>query len=113
FYLDEASLHDTTKNVRGGNPVLFPSPGKLDGDCWTYVGPARKSVTFAMKQHGFARNLPWEIASRATLGRAAATLRLRSSDETKAQFPWDFVAEYTYALAGGTLRVDLAITNAG
>ena len=28
FYLDEATLADVTKNVRGGNPVLFPQPGK-------------------------------------------------------------------------------------
>ena len=32
LYLDEATLRDRTQNVRGGVPVLFPSPGKLAGE---------------------------------------------------------------------------------
>ena len=54
FFLDESTLRDPTKNVRGGNPVLFPSPGKLEGDCWKHG---------TLKQHGFARNVAWEVAS--------------------------------------------------
>ena len=104
FFLDESTLRDPTKNVRGGNPVLFPSPGKLEND--TY---ARGS----MKQHGFARNLPWEVASTQADGDARATLRLRSSDETRAMFPWDFVAEYTYILKGMTLRIEQRFTSSG
>ncbi|MGH7327834.1 MAG: galactose mutarotase, partial [Polyangiaceae bacterium] len=38
FYLDESTLRDATKNVRGGNPVLFPSPGKLEGDGYAWRG---------------------------------------------------------------------------
>ncbi len=104
FFLDESTLRDPTKNVRGGNPVLFPSPGKLEND--TY---ARGS----MKQHGFARNFPWEVASTSTDGDARAVLRLRSSDETRAMFPWDFSAEYTYILKGMTLRIEQRFTNTG
>jgi len=29
--LDEATLRDEAKNVRGGIPILFPAPGKLQG----------------------------------------------------------------------------------
>ena len=47
LYLDPATLADPTKNVRGGIPVLFPIAGKPDPGS-------------ALKQHGFARNLPWE-----------------------------------------------------
>ena len=46
FFLDEASLVDETKNVRGGNPVLFPSPGPLAGDRFTSGGRSG-----SMKQH--------------------------------------------------------------
>ena len=104
FFLDESTLRDPAKNVRGGNPVLFPSPGKLEKDLY-----ARGS----MKQHGFARNLPWEVASTHTDGDARATLRLASSDETRAMFPWDFVAEYTYILKGSLLRIEQRFANAG
>src|SRR5689334_7203482 len=58
FFLDESTLRDTTKNVRGGNPVLFPSPGKLAGDAW-----ARDGQRGELKQHGFARNLAWKVAA--------------------------------------------------
>ena len=59
FYLDEASLRDPTKNVRGGNPVLFPQPGKLEGDVFE-----RDGKRGSMKQHGFARNLAWTVVRR-------------------------------------------------
>lgn len=105
FYLDEDTLRDPTKNVRGGNPVLFPSPGPLPGDRFTRAGRAG-----SMKQHGFARQLPWSVVS---THEREATLRLASDDATRAQFPWDFVVELRYALAGSTLTVDARIENPG
>jgi galactose mutarotase-like enzyme len=102
FFLDESTLRDPTKNVRGGNPVLFPSPGKLASDTWKHG---------TLKQHGFARNVAWEIAGVGTEGAATATLRLAASDATREAFPRDFVAEYTYALSGTTLRIEQRFTN--
>ncbi len=102
FFLDESTLRDMTKNVRGGNPVLFPSPGKLAGDTWKHG---------TLKQHGFARNVPWEVVSTGTDGAATATLRLASNDATRASYPWDFVADYTYAVSGRVLRIEQRFTN--
>ncbi len=108
FYLDETTLHDETKNVRGGNPVLFPQPGKLDGDLYERDG--RRG---SMKQHGFARNLAWKVTRRGTDGAASAVLHLTSSPVTKASFPWDFNAEYTYILRGQVLRIEQRFENTG
>jgi len=105
FYLDEDTLRDPTKNVRGGNPVLFPSPGPLPGDRF-----ARAGRSGSMKQHGFARQLPWEVVSS---HEREATLRLASDDVTRAQFPWDFVLELRYALAGARLTIDARVENPG
>lgn len=91
LYLDEGTLLDRTKNVRGGNPILFPSPGKLEG------GPYR------MDQHGFARTSPWNVLDRTT---DRVTLELRSSEATRALYPWDFVATYTTILSEGVLRIE-------
>ncbi len=102
FFLDESTLRDLDKSVRGGNPVLFPSPGKLEGDKWKHG---------TLKQHGFARNLPWEVGATRTDDAAAVTLRLVANDATRAVFPWDFVAEYTYILCGGALRIEQKLTN--
>jgi galactose mutarotase-like enzyme len=103
LFLDEQTLRDPTKNVRGGVPVLFPSPGKLAGDAWSYAGRHG-----AMKQHGFARNLPWQVARS---GPNAATLTLAANDETRAQFPWDFTVEQTFAVRGTALRLEQRVTN--
>jgi len=101
FYLDEATLLDTTKNVRGGNPVLFPSPGRLENDAFTRDGQTGK-----MSQHGFARTSAWDVVAKAD---NEVTLRLVSNEKTRAVFPWDFVATYRYALSGTTLRIEQRI----
>ncbi|MEO7111516.1 MAG: galactose mutarotase [Polyangiaceae bacterium] len=109
FYLDEETLHDPAKNVRGGNPVLFPSPGKLEGDAYVW-----KDQHGTLKQHGFARNSVWEVLRTSMKeGGASATLRLVSSEQTRRDFPWNFSAEYTYLLTSDSLRIDMSFTNTG
>jgi len=110
FYLDEGTLHDTTKNVRGGNPVLFPQPGKLEDDRYEWGG-----VIYPLKQHGFARNEPWKVTRTSTRDRAEATLTLVSNERTRAVYPWDFHADYTYWVEGNRFGVDMRIacTSAG
>jgi len=108
FFLDEATLRDPTKNVRGGCPVLFPSPGKLPGDTYERDG---KHGTLA--QHGFARSMPWRLVETATDGDARATLELVSDERTRAAYPWDFCARYTYVLRGPRLRIEQRFTNTG
>lgn len=103
LYMDEETLRDPTKNVRGGVPVLFPTPGKLVDDKWSYAGHSG-----SMKQHGFARNQAWRVGEQ---GAANAVLALESSSETRAQFPWDFAFDMSFTVAGKTLRLDQKITN--
>ena len=105
LYLDDATLLDPTKNVRGGSPVLFPSPGPLAGDRFEWHG--KKG---AMKQHGVARNMLWKAVETTT---HAVTLRAEADAATLAQFPFRFVLAYRYALAGARLRIDQRIENAG
>jgi galactose mutarotase-like enzyme len=99
LFMDEETLRDPTKNVRGGVPVLFPSPGKLENDTWS-----RDGKSGAMKQHGFARNLAWQP-------KGDDTLVLESNDVTRAQFPWDFAVEMSFSVKRTTLRIDHRITN--
>lgn len=103
FYLDDATFRDETKNVRGGNPVLFPSPGPLASERFTWGGRSG-----SMKQHGFARTRAWSVVAE---GDRALTLELRSDDETRAQFPWDFVVRMHHRLSGARLRITQEIEN--
>ncbi|APR87519.1 hypothetical protein A7982_12868 [Minicystis rosea] len=108
LYLDRKTFEDESANVRGGVPVLFPSPGKLAGDAWSH-GEAHG----AMKQHGFARNLPWTIDATGTDDGAWARLVLAANDVTRAQYPWDFHAQFTYRLRGAAVAIEMRIENAG
>ena len=104
LFLDESTLADATKNVRGGIPVLFPSPGPLDGGRFSYGGKSG-----AMKQHGFARDRAWTVGASDA---RAVTLELRDDETTHAAFPWRFALAYRYALDGVRLRIEQRITNA-
>lgn len=108
LYMDEATLRDPTKNVRGGIPLLFPSPGRLSGDRFERAGHSGQ-----MKQHGFARDLPWQARSRADASSAVASLVLESSDATRAMFPWSFRLTLDVTLRATMLRLDLAVENTG
>jgi galactose mutarotase-like enzyme len=108
LYLDEATLRDPAKNVRGGIPVLFPSPGRLTGD--RFVRGGRSG---AMKQHGFARDLAWETRSVGVTDAPRATLVLRSNDATRAAYPYDFLVAITFSLLGASLRLDVDVENPG
>lgn len=108
LYLDRATFEDPKANVRGGVPVLFPSPGKLANDAFAW-----HDARGAMKQHGFARNLPWEVAATGTDDGAWARLALRSDDATRAQFPFDFEVDYTYRLRGSALAIEMRFENTG
>jgi galactose mutarotase-like enzyme len=103
LFLDEASLVDETKNVRGGIPVLFPSPGPLASDRFTWQGRSG-----SMKQHGFARQRAWSVKSKST---KEIILELVSNDATRAMYPWDFVASIRYALRGAKLTIATTIAN--
>lgn len=105
LFLDGSTLMDASKNIRGGVPVLFPSPGALTGERFRY-GAASGS----MKQHGFARQRPWSVSARAERD---VTLELLSDDVTRAQYPWDFTLTFGYSLRGARLRIAQRIENRG
>jgi galactose mutarotase-like enzyme len=108
LYLDEATLHDSEKNVRGGIPILFPAPGKLDNDRWRWAGRHG-----AMKQHGFARTSSWSVLESSESQSAEITLRLGSNEQTRAQYAWDFQIDIRFSLEGRKLRILTKVRNIG
>jgi galactose mutarotase-like enzyme len=106
LYLDAATLEDPAKNVRGGIPVLFPTPGKLDGDRWQ-----RGEQSGTMKQHGFARNFAWAVEERLDGEAPSVTLGLGANERTRASYPWEFHTTLAFALEAGRLRITTTIRN--
>jgi galactose mutarotase-like enzyme len=107
LYLDEATLADPTKNVRGGIPVLFPFAGKLPNDSYEAHGR-----TWTLTQHGFARRLPWRLVERGSDSTHAwLECLLESNEETLAVFPWKFALALRFKLSGAQLTLDTRIEN--
>lgn len=106
FYLDAERFANPELTVRGGIPILFPICGNLPDNTYRYKGVPR-----TLKQHGFARDLPWAAADRVTEGKAALTLVLDSNDRTKAVYPFDFRLAFTYQIKGNALEIFQRYTN--
>ncbi len=103
LYLDEATVADPAKNVRGGIPVLFPIAGPLPGDTYSVEGRS-----YSLPQHGFARKLPWQVRQAEA---ARLVVALSSSEETLRHFPWRFEAQLRFSLVGTRLTLEFEVEN--
>lgn len=106
FYLDTERFTHPDLSVRGGNPILFPICGNLPDNIYTHNGQR-----YTLKQHGFARELPWEATEQKTEDKASLTVVLNSNEQTKAVYPFDFQLAFTYELQGNTLEVHQVYKN--
>lgn len=106
FYLDTERFANPDLSVRGGNPILFPICGNLPDNTYTYNGKQ-----YTLKQHGFARDLPWEVTEQVTQDKLSLTLVLNSNEQTKAVYPFDFQVIFAYELQGNTLEIRQQVTN--
>jgi galactose mutarotase-like enzyme len=106
LYLDPATLADPSKKVRGGIPILFPTAGRLTDD--RYRARGRE---WSLNQHGFARELAWQVEQSPGPNPPRIVLGLTSDNATLAMFPWRFRLTVAYALSGATLSIDFACEN--
>jgi len=97
LYLDAERFANPDLSVRGGIPILFPICGNLPDNTYTHhkknIGekeePAAEGTTYdetynqqkyTLKQHGFARDLPWEVTEQVTQDFVSLTLVLESNE---------------------------------
>jgi galactose mutarotase-like enzyme len=107
FYLDHERFTDPQLSVRGGIPVLFPICGNLPDDTYSVGGQQ-----YQLKQHGFARDLPWQlVAQEASEQSASLTVALVSTPATLAVYPFDFRVELEYVLTANQLEIRQRVTN--
>lgn len=82
---------DGSKPISGGIPHCFPQ-----------FGPG------AIQQHGFARNLDWDIVEESA---EKVVFALSESEYTLAMWPYKFSAQYTVTLKPDRLATELTVTN--
>lgn len=86
-------------------PILFPIVGRLKDNTYRI-----KDRTYFMTQHGFARDLPFELISS---GDDYFSFGLTSNEETLAKYPFEFELVVSYKLEGTSLQVTYGVRNAG
>lgn len=106
LYLDAERFADPTLTVRGGIPILFPICGNLPDNQYHWQGQ-----TYQLKQHGFARDLPWTVVDQSTQDQASLILELVSTEQTRRLYPFDFQLIFTYRLIGDRLTLHQRYTN--
>ena len=84
-------------------PVLFPIVGKLKDDAFFFG-----EKTFHLSQHGFARDMEFELASKEN---NSCVFSLSSNSETKKKFPFDFNLEIKYRLHDNNLTTHYTVKN--
>lgn len=87
----------------GRAPLLFPIVGKVPNDRIRVDG-----VEYPMRQHGIARTAQFEVLENTP---TLARLVLRSSEATRAQYPFEFELEARYRLEGSSLSLDVIAAN--
>ncbi|HEY9909922.1 MAG TPA: aldose epimerase, partial [Thermosynechococcaceae cyanobacterium] len=96
---------DPSLSVRGGNPILFPICGNLPDNTYTY-----QNQQYTLKQHGFARELPWRVTAQDP-DAGSLSLTLESSEQTRSGYPFEFLLTFTYTLQGNRLSAHQTVTN--
>ncbi len=100
LYLNPETFYGREANVRGGIPILFPISGQL-GKGQYRLG----EKTYFMKNHGFARNLPWEVVRLEITDSASISISLKSNDETIESYPFELELLFKYQLVGTKLTI--------
>ena len=84
-------------------PLLFPVCGGLKDDKYTLNGKE-----YTLKKHGFAKEKVFAVEESTD---NSAVFLLRSDENTKKAFPFDFELRVIYTLECKTLRIDYSVKN--
>lgn len=84
-------------------PILFPIVGVLkDGKADSAEG------TVSLARHGLARLNQFEVVEQSP---SSVTLQLKSTEETRKSYPYDFELKLIFSVAGDTLTQTYEVTN--
>ncbi|MDE7030873.1 MAG: aldose 1-epimerase family protein [Lachnospiraceae bacterium] len=87
------------------SPVLFPLVGSLNEGIYRYGGKE-----YPMSQHGFARDMEFALLRQTE---DELVFELKSSEETRAKYPFDFALELGYRIEESQVFVSWKVTNCG
>lgn len=100
-YLWQANPHFWPRHA----PLLFPVVGKLKDDQYVW-----KDRIYRMKQHGFARDKTFKLIQSLP---DRLVFQLKSDDQTRQQYPFEFELEVEFRLKGKQLWQLFRVKNSG
>ena len=100
---NEVLWNGNPKYWKRHSPVLFPNVGRTWQNTVLING-----VKYPTSMHGFARDTVFTCIKSAT---DSVTYMMRSSEETKEVYPFDFELHITYYLRGKELEVEWEVKN--
>lgn len=86
------------------SPVLFPIVGRLKDNTYHYKGKS-----YELPQHGFARDMEFAVLEQKD--ETQATFRLEHNPDTLERYPFAFMLDIRYTLAGTCLSVQYIVHN--
>ncbi len=98
----EQLWQNQTGGWSGHAPILFP----FCGNCQLWV----EGRHYPMNRHGFARISQFELVKKTA---DSLTFVLKSNDDTKKLYPFDFELIATYSICKDTLTIGYAVKNCG
>lgn len=107
LYMDDEMGVDSPI-IRGGMPILFPVCGRLNYGKYILHGEER-----TMPQHGFIRDLSWQMDGDLvqTFEESSVHLTISDSDQSRKFYPFSFRVFLTYTLREHSLEITTNIKN--
>lgn len=90
---------------QGTAPTLFPFCGGLKDNKFTYRGQE-----YFCEKHGFAKSSEFAVIKS---DKKHAVLELKSNEETKQKYPFDFIFRVAFILSGRSIMVKYTVKNTG
>ena len=87
----------------GHSPILFPTVGALKDKKAEING-----VVYEMKKHGFTRKCEFELVGKTE---NSISFSLKSNEETKKSYPFDFELIASYTISDGSLKIEYKVIN--
>jgi aldose 1-epimerase len=116
FWADEGFEAGDKRPSSGGNPLLFPFPGRIGGANYTYEGREyylEPSDAFGNALHGFVFNRPWRIVDQSA-ARVVGEFQASVDDVSILErWPSDFRIQVSYEVRGCELVSDIRYENTG
>jgi aldose 1-epimerase len=116
FWADEGFEAGDKRPSSGGNPLLFPFPGRIGGATYSFDGREyhlEPSDAFGNALHGFVFNRPWRTIDQSA-ARVVAEFQASVDDASILErWPSDFRIQLSYEVRGCELVSDIRYENTG